>query len=172
MGKRLSFFNVNKKVVEEISTCIEKSLLGNETLNNVLSSFLEPSEVFAATDALKSVSKNMNLKYAFLGGHKEAEYRRLEIRKPELVASDNKYGQVLYQWYKLKISAHLPSKCVGRECMGSGSGMQSIGRHSASACGQDRFRSKRNSSHAKSRQERGKKCTTLLFCILFIFFKK
>eukprot|EP01036_Dinobryon_divergens_P022810 gene22810-31107_t len=70
---------------------------GNDTL--LVTSFLEPSEVFAATDAIKSVSKIINLKYAFLGGHKEAEYRRLEIRKDDLIAnSDNKYGQEENVW--------------------------------------------------------------------------
>ena len=80
--------------MEEISACIGKSMSGNDTL--LVTSFLEPSEVFAATDAIKSVSKIINLKYAFLGGHREAEYQRLEIRKDDLMTnSDNKYGQVV-----------------------------------------------------------------------------
>ncbi len=93
MEKRSAFYKVNMLVVEDVSMCIEKSLLGNDAAT--LSSFLEPSEVFAFTDALNSIPKNMNLKYLFHGGHKEAEYRRVVLRRHDLLSSsDSRYGQV------------------------------------------------------------------------------
>ena len=96
VDKRLAFYKVSKLVVEDVSTCIEKSLRGNDaTNNNILSSFLEPSEVFAVTDAFNSVPRSINLKYLFHGGHKEAEYRRVLLRNHKFVpSSDNRYGQV------------------------------------------------------------------------------